>query len=207
MLALFRIAEHNDTAFDFVVRNYGQSAARNVKVTFDPPFGPDERQHRLTEILAQRYDDVIPLLPPSVEVPNLWWSGPPMTNTLKTPNKVRVTITYKGNRLRSYKEIIPLDAEWMKRGTYSVSSTSTPGRMKTISEALGTIAKEASGARRELRDIGEALGTGELGDEPPPPGTTNILRVLGGGFVQTEGERAPDSGEPEQGDGSPTDQG
>jgi hypothetical protein len=73
--AWFRVADHNDRAFDFAVRNYGQSAARDVKVTFDPPFSVEQRRERLAEIVAERWDKTMPFLPPGAEIKNLWWSS------------------------------------------------------------------------------------------------------------------------------------
>jgi hypothetical protein len=176
VLAQFRLAAHNDKAFDLIIRNYGQSSARDVEVKFDPPFGMDERKDRLTEILAQRYDKRIPILPPEVEVSNLWWTGRPkpasteLMNALSTPENVTVRISYKGNRVRRYKEKIPLDSRWMKLDTSSVSSDSMRGRTKTIAESVKAIADATRPALRALQEIADSVSeheAEELGLEPP----------------------------------------
>lgn len=164
VLAYFRAAEQNDRAFDFVVRNYGPSAARDVALTFDPPFNDEQRKDRMTEIVAQRWDKSMPLLPPGAEIKNLWWSTRPgpgggevgAHNALETPDEVTVTITYCGSGKDQYTETIPLDGRWMKLDSSSVSSDSTRGRMKQIAEALGKVATETRSSRFLLRDIAEA---------------------------------------------------
>jgi hypothetical protein len=181
VLALFRLAEHSDTAFDFVVRNYGQSAARKVKVDFKPDLDADARTQPTTKALAERFDARIPLLPPGAEVSNVYWSGKnngtnTLVNNLKTPDQVTVTITYKRNWLCRYKEVIPLDAEWMGLATHSVSSTSTPGRMKQMAESLGKIADETKASRLMLRDIAESVATDdEAESDEPATGTGGVL--------------------------------
>lgn len=162
VMAMFRLAEHSDTSFDFVVRNYGPSAARDVEVKFDPPLDDEARKQSTTQALAERFDARIPLLPPEAEVSNVYWSGKndgsnKLVNKLRTPAKVTVTITYKGTRLRRYTEVVPLDADWMGLATHSVSSTSTPGRMKQIAESLKNIADETKSSRFLLRDIAEGV--------------------------------------------------
>lgn len=163
-MAHFRLAENSDTAFDFVVRNYGQSAARNVMVEFDPPLDDDRRRQVTTKYLAERYDKPIPLLPPTVEITNVYWSGTTtnapvgkLVNNLKTPDRVTVTITYKAFWWFRYKEVIALDADWMGLQTTSESSSSMPGRMKTIADSLKTIATETTSSRRQLTEIADSL--------------------------------------------------
>ena len=61
--AWFRQAEHNDRAFDFVVRNYGPSAAHDVTLRFAPDFTAEQKADRLVEIIAERWERTLPVLP------------------------------------------------------------------------------------------------------------------------------------------------
>lgn len=136
-----------------------------MELTFDPPFNGVQRKDRLTEIVAQRWDKSMPLLPPGAEISNLWWSTRPgpgvgnvgALNALETPDEVTVTITYRGSGKDHYTEKIPLDGRWMKLDSSSVSSDSTRGRIKQIAEALGEVATETGSSHFLLRDIAKTV--------------------------------------------------
>lgn len=170
VMALFRMAEHSDTAFELIIRNYGTSAARDLHVSFDPPLSEKDRADDLTDTVAKRYDATIALLPPGSELTNTWWRGKntganELVNGLNTPEEVSVTVSYKGNRIRRYQDTFPLHADLIKLTTYSVSSTSTPGRMKTIAEALKAVAAELKLTNRQLREIGRRLPAEDDSDD------------------------------------------
>ena len=174
VIAEFRHAEHSDTALDLQIRNAGASMARDVTVTFDPPlsvpegFGPNVTVHTM-----RRYQAPLPCLAPSQTLRNVWWSGRTgagnkLVNAEPTPNQVTITVTYRGDRRRwrPYVDQFPLDTQVMLDETYSTSSTSIKGRLKTIdmslgaaSTALATIAKVAKSAEQRTsqgEDLNEA---------------------------------------------------
>lgn len=163
VLAFFRLATHNESAFDLVVHNFGSSAASDIDVSFDPPFDEDARKNHMVNTLAQRYEKRVPLLPPGSEITNVWWaldftapngSG---KNRYPTPDEAVMTITYKGNRIRRYTEKIKLDTNWMKGGTSSVSSASRPGLEKQNADSLKKIAAESRAVRSLLREIADGI--------------------------------------------------
>src|SRR5680860_4204 len=175
IFAMFREAEHSDSSFELVVKNFGLSAARDLDVEFDPPLSEDDRKDELTDFVAKRYDNPIPLLPPGSELTNTWWgggiapgSGNELVNRLSTPEEVVVKVTYKGNRILRYRDEFALSADTIKLKTYTVSSTSMPGRMKTIAESIKTIAKQSTATNRLIHDIGRHL-TVATGDDKAPP--------------------------------------
>ena len=126
---------------------------------FDPPFDERARQDDFTRILAQRYDAPITLLPPGVELENMWWAGrmshgaPDLVNSMSTPDKVDITLSYKGGRFRRYRDRFSLDTEMIKGTTYSVSSDSAPGRMKTIAQSIKKLADQGQETNRLLKTI------------------------------------------------------
>ncbi|MGO4300408.1 hypothetical protein [Leifsonia sp. RAF41] len=172
VFAMFRQAEHSDTSFELVVRNYGASAARELSVTFDPPLSAEDRQETRTDFVARRYDRTIPLLPPGSELSNTWWGGRvaaggnELVNGLNTPDEVTVSVRYKGNRIRYYSDQFALSADTMKLTTYSVSSTSMRGRMKTIAESLTSLATQTKGINGLIYDIGRRLVPDDEEDDP-----------------------------------------
>lgn len=141
-------AEHDSNTIDFVLRNYGQSLARDVKVAFDPPlYVPDGSDAVLTPYLIQRYQALIPTLSPGQELKNVWWSGidkggDDLENSESTPDKALVTVTYRAPQgRRTYTDVFPLDVKTIKMTTFATSSTSLPGRLKTIDASLSSIAR------------------------------------------------------------------
>lgn len=164
VVAQFRIAKDSHSAIDFVVSNAGQSPARDVMVTFDPPLTiPEGSDGRLTKYLIQRYASAIPTLAPDQELSNIWFSGsissdgPDLENAEPTPDAVTVTVRYRGSARRHvYIDTFPLHLDSVRLTTYSTSTDSFMGRMKAIqksvqsvSEASTRIAKAADYFRRE----------------------------------------------------------
>lgn len=178
VLAFFRLAPHNESAFELVVRNYGTSAASDIDVTFDPPFGDGERKDHMISALAERYDKRVPLMPPGSEITNVWWAldftAPSGSgkNRYPAPDEAVMTITYKGNRRSRYKEKIKLDTSWMKGDTSTVSSSSHPGLQKQNSASLKKIADETRAARLLLRNVADGLSESQ---QPSDPSTETRL--------------------------------
>jgi len=113
VVAEFRLAAHNDEAFDLVVRNVGQSIARDVTVTFAPEIEAREDDARdLTSYLVERYADPISAIGPGQELTNVWWSGvargeDTLVNSERTPEEVTVSIGYKGSSGRKFAQRTP----------------------------------------------------------------------------------------------------
>lgn len=145
VLAEFRKEEHSSTVIDLVVRNAGQSVARDVVVKFDPePLLPDDGGVYLTKWLLQRYRQTIPTLAPGQELTNIWFSmDAAEANEEPTADQVRVTISYRRSRFRRYSEVFPLDVDLIRMMTFAEDSTSMPGRMTSIAKSLEALSKAA----------------------------------------------------------------
>lgn len=167
VLARFRESENSDSSYELVIGNSGQTAARDLVVTFDPPFTEAALGDALVKLIADRYESPLGALPPGGELTNVWWSGSlqggrALENHIATPDDVKVSVSYKGNRWRRYRDTFALEAKLMKTKTYSVSSTSMIGMTKAIRDSLKTIATEAKTTNSRLRDIEHAVA-------PPEP--------------------------------------
>jgi len=68
VIALFRRAEHNYFAIEFVVKNFGQTPAKNIKVTFDPAIAADESDGTMGHLIPRRYAKEISVLAPNQEI-------------------------------------------------------------------------------------------------------------------------------------------
>ncbi|HET9426620.1 MAG TPA: hypothetical protein VFO55_14755 [Gemmatimonadaceae bacterium] len=124
----FVMAENSDSTIDLRLRNYGQTVADDLRVSFDPPLPEVPASERLvTRFLKQRYDRTIAHLSPGQEFRNIWWighatAGEMLRNGEPTPDRVRVTVTYKGTTRKPYREAYTLDVEDVTLETYSTSS-------------------------------------------------------------------------------------
>lgn len=172
IFAMFREAEHSDSSFELVIKNFGLSAARDLDVQFDPPLSGDDRMDELTDFVAKRYDKQIPLLPPGSELSNTWWGGGiapgggnDLVNRLSTPDEVVVKVTYRGNRILRYRDEFALSADIIKLKTSTVSSTSVPGRMKSIADSMKTMATQSTATNRLIHEIGQLLNVAARDDK------------------------------------------
>lgn len=171
VIALFRRAEHNYFAIDFVLRNYGPSMAKNVTVTFDPPITADRSDGTTGYLVPRRYSKAISALAPTQEMSNAWFlphvgSGNVVIgNRTSLPDSVQVTVSYKGNRLRRYTDIFNLDLSIVKEDSTSESSTSLPGRIKSVDGSLKTIAESL-----------KKMASSDFG--PPPLDLRGVIRQL-----------------------------
>ncbi|WP_166905936.1 hypothetical protein [Mycobacterium sp. DL440] len=110
---------------ELLIRNVGQSVARNVKVDFDPPLpdpadgGGEERVGVLTPYLQRRYSRVIPTFPPGMAMDNYYQGA---NDDEPVPDDFTVTISYVDAHGRKY-----TDAYELTMGTLRDQSGSYPG--------------------------------------------------------------------------------
>ena len=147
VLAEFREAKDAETTIDLVVRNAGQTAARNLAVTFNPPLEiPELATGWATPILVDRYANVISVLGPGQQMRNIWWSGElrnganELVNHEPTPDAIEVRVRYRGIGRRWITDSFPLHVDSIKNTTYSVSSNSPRALAKQRTEHLQKIA-------------------------------------------------------------------
>lgn len=174
VIALFRRAKDNYFAIEFVVKNFGQTPARKVKMKFDPGLSADKSDGTMGYLLPRRYSKELSILAPGQELSNVWFYPKIVGNRVEgnrttLPDSTKVTIEYRGNRLRSFKETFELDLSVVKEGSDSVSSDSLPGRMKSIDKSLKDMVGHARAAARAASGIEDALtqesdSTGSTGE-------------------------------------------
>lgn len=159
MLAEFRRAEHSHSTIDLVVRNAGPSVARDVQLSFDPhPVVPEDGDRYITTWLLQRYSKPLASVAPGQELSNIWFSGTAtgatgneMANREPTSEAVKVNITYKGSGRRRYSETYDLHVDTVRMHTFSVSSTSFPGRMESIVKSLSKLERSVESLANAVR--------------------------------------------------------
>lgn len=152
VIAEFRPARDSTSAIDLVVRNLGASVARDLEVSFEPQLVvPDTGGPFVTPFLIKRYADPIPAVAPGQDLRNIWWSGAvghgnDLENSEPTPDEVRVNVQYRGSGKSQYCDSFSLHVDIVKMTTYSTSSDSLPGRLKTMDASL----KQIAGATQQL---------------------------------------------------------
>jgi hypothetical protein len=155
--AEFRTAPDSDTTIEFVITNLGPTPARDVFVSFDPPIViPNETEAHSAPYLLKRYARPIPVLNPGQLLSNTWYSardlgGAELENSEPTPDEVRVSVSYRGLGLRRIRDSFDLTVETVTLTTFSVSSTSYKGRLKTIDASLKKMGEHLSVIAKKIR--------------------------------------------------------
>jgi hypothetical protein len=137
-----------------VVKNYGPSIARNVKVTFDPPIpDPPDASSSVTPFLKNRYAKPIAVMTPGMELDNIYFSGESAAqgwvNREPTPAQVTVTIAYENDEGDRFSDAFPLDVQTIRDRTYATSSSSPEALMKDAAKSLKGILDVAKAAQRD----------------------------------------------------------
>jgi len=157
MAAELRKAPYSPGTQLLVIRNYGPSIARNVKITFIPPI-PDPTPERATQsvspFITRRYATPIPVVTPDMELSNIWFSGRLQgelwVNFEPTPDQFTVRIAYDGPEGTRYEDRFSLDTDLIRQHTYVSSSTDPENRLKEAVKSLGKIEKAVSRVARHL---------------------------------------------------------
>ncbi len=140
MTAEFATSEHSDDTIRMLIRNVGQTPARNVRVSFDPPI-PEGEKSSHAWVLHERYDTSIPMLAPGQQFGNSWWlsdfslEDPSSRNVHELPNEVKVSISYTGIGGEEFSDDFELNARLILLEGRAVSSTSMLGRMEMIAKS------------------------------------------------------------------------
>ena len=119
-----------------VIRNYGPSVARNLKVTFDPPIAQPENPAGLaTPFMLVRYERPISVMTPGMELDNLYYVGQPgpdgdIVNSEPTPDRVNVVLTYENDAGDDFQDVFELDVDTIRKRTWVTSSAAPEALMK-----------------------------------------------------------------------------
>jgi hypothetical protein len=114
----------------FVVENVGQSIARNVQVSFDPPLPDydtteDGQQGVVAPVLRKRYGRPIAMIAPGHRMKNIYsYLAAGVTGNVEpVPDQVTVRVRYTDDHGWPYSDSFPLDRELL-----GLETQSSPGR-------------------------------------------------------------------------------
>lgn len=169
-----------------VIKNYGPTVARNVKVTFDPPLGdpaPEKAHESMAPFLKRRYAKPIPSLVPGQELDNIYFDGEcagagGWKNREPHPDQVRVTVELDAPDGARYIDHFDLDVNLIRDRTMVTSSRHPEERLKRAVKALEDINKT-------LIRVAGAAPTARRAQEAAEQNAALIERMLG---PSSEGE-------------------
>lgn len=100
VVAYFAISKASSMYIEFVVKNIGQTLAKDVQIALDPPLQStlDDRKYAAKD--AYILQEGVPTLPPELEYRLLFESGPELYKQTDLPRRYRATITYRTSRGR-----------------------------------------------------------------------------------------------------------
>lgn len=146
--AEFERAKDSSSAFDLVIRNYGQTIARNLTVSFDGPLDVEgANDWDVGRIIEKRYiGKTFHSFSPGQEFRNVYYCRKEVpgqrraTNLYETPESVRVTLHSEDSKGRSYDDYFDLESDALLLTTESISSNSQRRLLEYASESLKKIA-------------------------------------------------------------------
>lgn len=143
MSAELRAVPMVEATTELVISNVGQTLAKNVKVTFDPPLPVmtgREAEGKLTPFLQRRYEKPVPTITPGMKLYNIYSSGAPDE---PLPDIFTITFSYENQHGRRFQDYFVVSLGLLK--------------MQTTSHPANT--DERGMERRRVRAL-EAIGRG-----------------------------------------------
>ncbi|GMA31587.1 hypothetical protein [Litorihabitans aurantiacus] len=140
----YRIPPAGHDALLFVVRNVGVTAARNVRLTFDPSIAVVGAGQPVRAFVRDRYSEPIPVLGPGQELTNAVHYDADDPENTDLPEDLRVSVVYNGYpslilRRSKYESEFELKAAVYGKHTYVKSTDSVEGRLDQIASAADSI--------------------------------------------------------------------
>lgn len=114
---------------ELIVTNYGLIPACEVRVTFDPPLPKlegAEATSKITPFLERRYDQVIPIIAPGMELINVYTVQGDRSDE-PVPAEFTVAFTYSDPKGRRYKDAYRLTVETLRNATSTNPSDKPDG--------------------------------------------------------------------------------
>ena len=131
-----------------VIENAGQSVARDVEVSFNPPLPTytttdDGKPGVVAPFLRRRYANPIAMIAPGHRLKNVYYYITAGTNgnVEPVPDQVTVSVRYIDDHGRTYEDAFPLDCELVALETQS-SPGANNDAVKRQNKALEAIAWE-----------------------------------------------------------------
>lgn len=168
-----------------VIKNYGPSIARDLRVTFDPPLPTSSRakdgQQSIIPFMVKRYANPVAVLPPGAELSNVYYAGRvgdgrAAVNAEATAEAFTVTIAYRDDNGHNYEDDFPLDMNLVHTETEATGSSSPEAQLKIATQHLKTIAQSLANVARAAETVAEQGDRRERGEAPPQRDSSEMRR-------------------------------
>ncbi len=129
--------DYGMSVMSLVVKNWGPTVARGLKVGFEPDIVAQHVESRSTlGYVARRYLNEIPLLAPGAELKNAWrTAGDSEGHGKSAPKVVVASVSYRGTSRKRLRERFTLDAHAIEQGT-GAGHPSVRASLSEIAEAV-----------------------------------------------------------------------
>lgn len=146
VVAEFEIPDNAFKQLDLVVRNAGPTAARNLRVSFEPEFDPDAPRPQLGQYVTRRYAQPISVLGPGQTLSSVLWVDPQDESKSDLGETLTVRVRYDSPRwrIRDYDDVFVLNRVVYTAQVFSVQSDSELGSLRSIAKHLKAIANARS---------------------------------------------------------------
>lgn len=157
--AELRSDEHAEGVMLLVIRNYGPTVARALRVTFEPPIPPDDDlpPQTMGHLIRMRYATEIPVLTPGMELDNIWYvagAGQREVNEEGLADRFSVRVEYVGPDDEPWDDVFELDVDLLRKRSYVTSSNDPRQQFKAAIKALERTASALESEQRRKRPAG-----------------------------------------------------
>lgn len=167
----YRVPEFAYKRMTLVVRNAGPTAARDLVVTFDPPFVEHDDRARLASYVARRYAQPLSVLAPGQELTSIVIADLDDEARSDIPETLRVSVRYRAPWWRrDYRDSFVLQRVVYAEQVFSRSSDSVEGRLKALLDVAKKIEVHQRGREKGLAGISNAVSDASMLLATPLPG-------------------------------------
>jgi hypothetical protein len=162
-----RLGELGTHTILLVMRNYGLTIARDIRVRFEPELPDCDPLTSMTAYVKRRYQKPIPSLTPGQELVQVWADvlGADRSDLRLSddvPMQVKAHVSFRGSRRKPYQEVFVLAADVFSETTWSEPSTSVRSKVKEIEKRL-------KGMESAMKVLGRAAAKWLRDQEPANP--------------------------------------
>ncbi|WP_062318139.1 hypothetical protein [Demequina maris] len=156
----YEVPERAYRQIRLVVRNAGPSAARDVRVVFDPPFLDSDDAGRLGAYVYRRYGDPVSVLGPGQRLESMLMVDTDDETKSDAPPVLRVLVSYKSPWWRpDYTDTFILNRVVYEQHVFMEHSDSPRGLLKSIRDSLKNVDSHLKSIARQQAYLQETIAT------------------------------------------------
>lgn len=187
VVAEFNVPEFAYKRLDFTVRNTAPTAARDVRVEFDPPFEPSTDPSQLGGYVARRFARPLSVLGPGQQLTSVLMVDTKDERKSDVGETLAVSVSYGSPWWRRrYRDRFVLYRMVHTEQVFTESSDSLRGRLKSIADSLEKLERHAETWQSSLELIAEANAQHGPLTGPAKDGVAWRVRQISGDWAALE---------------------